>query len=1153
MRKLLLLFLALLTIGSSGAWAQEVIADGGIYQICIGTNSKVGTADNATRYVSATGKQAANFGDAAFYKLTAVDGYYYIQENASSKYLGCNQTQVDSDLSSGTYSRNANTIILEDLPETDEAKQYYQWTITLAANSTNVYLIKPRKYTTLSLAVYSIQNNENYFCLFNSDSYAFARVSFFQKKVTALTDFSNNKCYNIYNNRAAWAVGSGADVVNSTSSGNGLNLAIAGTDSKQRFAFIKYIDKYYLYSVGEGKFAYRNGTKLSLAASYSGTVEQSPVTFQTSTNATYAASAPVVITVNGMPFGVSTGFNPTVLGYDDLADSGNASAIYEADSFDPTSALSQIETSFPFTPSTVGSPIYYAMTISGNANSWLEKNSNGTDVNCNQARPLPSGDASDWAWLLIGDVTNGYKLYNVGAGKYLGGQTRKEAKLTLVNEGSAQTFFPVYNSEGTCKFYDKTNDLWIDRSGTTPWAHGSGQQFTFQRLYKVKFALSNAAAGLNVGTEAVNDFDTEYIITTSASLSCVNDGYSVTAYDGYATLAEALENDADGTINLSIQQVVDVTYKMMFNGSEITSARTIVSEIVGSTASTPSAWTAPDYCSFTCPATEITATPSPIEVTLNWTGPFDFSADYASAVWYLMNVGGRPVYYSSGVANTPSVSTFQEAYEIGDNALWAFIGNPIDGIQIINKGANDKYLYAYDRPNMSNLTSEFDIYKKYQISEVSNGFTLVNTGFYLVLNDDKLYMQQTNASNQDALITVRSYYCQQALDNWAAYVGESTDQIFGVRSESVSFMETMILGMPKMTETEYNSYFATIPNSNIAGYITYNMPATGYYRIKNYVETDQYISAVSTGLERSSDNTSVSTVVKITNNNPNYTLQMQGLYVQTPTKDVQVTLDDSSVSFKATVREGEPGWVSLNAGGGADMYLNLRDGSSNGSTEVVGYKAATSNRRSFWKIEEATSVTIPLNTVGGKSYATFCAPFDVTIGAGATAYQVDLDTENNRAVYTAIADNEVPANAGVLLISDDAESSVTATIRTSGDAFSALSGNDLVGYCIAPTFSYPDETTDWNLVLGVANGTIGFYKMGTGTPSPNKAYLPYPHVAGSSVKGFALVAADELEDGISEVNSEKSTSIYNLAGQRLDNSQLKRGIYVVNGEKVVIK
>ena len=161
--------------------------------------------------------------------------------------------------------------------------------------------------------------------------------------VISLDGLSNSKCYNIRNNRATWAVGSGATVVNSTSE---LGLAFSASDTKQQFAFITYEGNVYLYSVGENKFAYVDGTKLSLTADVTSAVAASPVTFQASTNGTYMYSEPIIVTVNGSHFGVSTGFSPDIYKYQSQGDGGNCAYIIEAGSFDATAALALLEEYF---------------------------------------------------------------------------------------------------------------------------------------------------------------------------------------------------------------------------------------------------------------------------------------------------------------------------------------------------------------------------------------------------------------------------------------------------------------------------------------------------------------------------------------------------------------------------------------------------------------------------------------------------------------------------------------------------------------------------------------------------------------------------------------------------------------------------------------
>ncbi len=99
--------------------------------------------------------------------------------------------------------------------------------------------------------------------------------------------------------------------------------------------------------------------------------------------------------------------------------------------------------------------------------------------------------------------------------------------------------------------------------------------------------------------------------------------------------------------------------------------------------------------------------------------------------------------------------------------------------------------------------------------------------------------------------------------------------------------------------------------------------------------------------------------------------------------------------------------------------------------------------------------------------------------------------------------------------------------------------------------------------LAKKNDVVGFYPVAASVTIPaGKAYLEYTSTGGSSaVKGFTFVFDDDAT-GIEDLKDSKdlkdSNVIYNIAGQRLDNSQftihnsqLKRGIYIVNGKKVL--
>ena len=84
--------------------------------------------------------------------------------------------------------------------------------------------------------------------------------------------------------------------------------------------------------------------------------------------------------------------------------------------------------------------------------------------------------------------------------------------------------------------------------------------------------------------------------------------------------------------------------------------------------------------------------------------------------------------------------------------------------------------------------------------------------------------------------------------------------------------------------------------------------------------------------------------------------------------------------------------------------------------------------------------------------------------------------------------------------------------------------------------------------LGKVNGVVGFYRVKDFDYVPaGKAYMVISDLARD------FLAFDDETTGINAVQSSglKADSYYNLAGQRV--AQPTKGLYIVNGKKVIIK
>ncbi|MDY4873912.1 MAG: hypothetical protein SO133_03510 [Alloprevotella sp.] len=111
--------------------------------------------------------------------------------------------------------------------------------------------------------------------------------------------------------------------------------------------------------------------------------------------------------------------------------------------------------------------------------------------------------------------------------------------------------------------------------------------------------------------------------------------------------------------------------------------------------------TAPAFCTITGskPAGKVTAGGTET-ATFNatWDGPLDYSSDLANAKWYLMTLGyeesHKQVFRYSTLNTTINLPTDAYTFTYSSKDQFAFVGNPLDGFQVINRSAGNPRLVA---------------------------------------------------------------------------------------------------------------------------------------------------------------------------------------------------------------------------------------------------------------------------------------------------------------------------------------------------------------------------------------------------------------------------------------------------------------------------
>ena len=137
----------------------------------------------------------------------------------------------------------------------------------------------------------------------------------------------------------------------------------------------------------------------------------------------------------------------------------------------------------------------------------------------------------------------------------------------------------------------------------------------------------------------------------------------------------------------------------------------------------PEPTTVPDYITYALPEGDVTSEDNgktfEIECTQNL--PFEVSEDYATAKWYYMTIRNGSKFVATSTT-IPYPNRTADSQHVLNDARWAFVGNPFDGIKVLNKEAGEgKYLGVGDNSNVIMLETE----EAWVLEKVNEGFVLL--------------------------------------------------------------------------------------------------------------------------------------------------------------------------------------------------------------------------------------------------------------------------------------------------------------------------------------------------------------------------------------------------------------------------------------------
>lgn len=177
-------------------------------------------------------------------------------------------------------------------------------------------------------------------------------------------------------------------------------------------------------------------------------------------------------------------------------------------------------------------------------------------------------------------------------------------------------------------------------------------------------------------------------------------------------------------------------------------------------------------------------------------------------------------------------------------------------------------------------------------------------------------------------------------------------------------------------------------------------------------------------------------------------------------------------------------------------------------------------------------------------YASFSAVCNVMVPEGVKVYKAAVN--NNVAVnLTEVETNIIPANTGVIIGATEGEYSFTAT---NDEATADFSGNELIATSVVENATVPAEGVYYAMTLNEPK--FALIQAGV-VLAGNKAYLRA--LGESTVKLYSVIFGDDSTTGINNVDTAKDAdnAYYTLQGVRV--ADPTKGIYIVNGKKVVVK
>ncbi len=246
------------------------------------------------------------------------------------------------------------------------------------------------------------------------------------------------------------------------------------------------------------------------------------------------------------------------------------------------------------------------------------------------------------------------------------------------------------------------------------------------------------------------------------------------------------------------------------------------------------------------------------------------------------------------------------------------------------------------------------------------------------------------------------------------------------------------------------------------------------------------------------------------------------------------------------------------ANGNDTYYVRHNDDNAafeQASGQIGANDANNSSDFQFIEYPYANKIAFSANIANVGYVATFSAPYNAVVPAGVTAYYATdnfTDGVVTTVEMTPLADEAIPANTGVVLISSEVQT--VSMAPAAAETVAAFEEGKETNYLGNSAGADKDLSAETGNVYILANGGdgVGFYAFDAAagaTIGMNKAYLVLPATAGAvKMKFGGNVTGIE---GVEAAGADNAP-VYDLSGRKVL-APAKGGIYVKNGKKFIVK